>query len=123
MTPPNDELNQFIEKFIDQVIKDLKIAEITPEMDKNLRALVKERVEKRLMATVIESLADEEIDKLMEKIDKAGITENEEVEAFAEAVKKIPNFPEKVREALTQLHKELTEDAAELKKYSSGSAS
>lgn len=122
MTPQNqnDELNAFIEKYIDQLMKDLKLGDMTPQMEKDLRGLVRERVEKRLMAMIIQNLPDEEIDKIMEKLDKEGITETEEVEAFAQAVMKIPNFPDKFKQALLELHKELTEDAEELKKYASG---
>ncbi len=116
----NEELNQFIERYIDQVIKDLKLSKIDAKTEKDLRDMIKERVEKRLMAMIIQNLPDTEIDKIMEQIDKEGVTDAEEIEAFAQAVGKIPDFPEKFKAALKELHKELTEDAEELKKYASG---
>lgn len=113
----NEKLNEFINKFIEQVFKDLKLENVSAETEKALREMIKDRVEKRLMALIINSIPDQEFDKVIDRLDKKGITEDEEVEALSEAVLKIPDFAGKFRDALKELHKELTEDAEELRKY------
>ncbi|KKQ70882.1 MAG: hypothetical protein UT33_C0017G0003 [Candidatus Peregrinibacteria bacterium GW2011_GWC2_39_14] len=116
----NNELNAFIDKFISQVVADLKMDAMTPEFEKELREMIRDRVEKRLMSMIINNLPDEEFNVVIDKLEKAGITEDEEVQILSEAVLKIPDFAEKFKATLKELHAELTEDAAELRKRMSG---
>lgn len=119
-TNENNELNAFIEKFISQVIADLKMEAMTQEFEKELREMIRDRVEKRLISMIINSLPEDEFNTVIDKLDKENITEDEEVRILSDAVLKIPDFPERFKATLKELHKELTEDAEELKKHIQG---
>jgi|GEM_PF-5630134 len=112
----NDELNLFIDRYIDQVMKGLKLGNIDQKTDKTFREMIRDRTEKRIMRMIIENLSDSEADRVTRELDKTGITEDEEIEILMQAINTIPDFPDKLKDTLRELYQELVEDADELRK-------
>lgn len=103
--------NQPIDEAADKIIQDLGLDNINETTKQELVATIKDRVAKRVMATMVENLQPNDLEE-MNKMVESGKTEEEILQAMADG---IPDLQTKVNEALAALYDELMADVQAIK--------
>lgn len=112
-------LQTLLNQFVEEVLNTLPISEVTPEQREMMRELIINRVDKRLIALIIQELPEDEFQKILNGVEGKELNDDEEMSVIAGAIDHIPNFAEKLALALETLRTELTEDLVDLRNSSS----
>lgn len=115
----NISLEEILNNFVDELLGSLAFADITGEQRELMRELIVNRVDKRLIAMIIQELPEDQFNTILQGVDGKDLTDEDEMAVIAGAIDHIPNFGEKLGQALEALRSELTEDIVELKNSSS----
>lgn len=111
-------LQTLLNQFVEEVLNTLPITDVTPEQREMMKELVVNRVDKRLIALIIQELPEVEFQKILNGVEGKELNDDEEMAVIAGAIDHIPNFAEKLAQALETLRTELTEDIVDLKNSS-----
>lgn len=118
MKPQDLTLEQILNRFVDEVVHSLPLGDTTDEQKALIRELVINRVDKRLMALIIQELPEDEFQNILRNVEGKELSDEDEMQVMASAIDYIPDFGEKLIGALEMLRGELTEDFVELKNSS-----
>lgn len=111
-------LQHILNQFVDDVLVHLPFDDATPDQRELMRDLIINRVDKRLIALIIQELPEEEFQNILANVEGKELSDEEEMQVIAGAIDHIPNFGDKLANALDALKSELTEDIVDLKNSS-----
>lgn len=111
----NQEFQKLIQEFISGVIQKIKLTHMTPDEEEEMRGLILEKIDRRILAMVIDDLTDDQFEEFMGQLEERQLTPVEEEMLFSKAVEQIPDFPAKFISALSALEEELLQDAEQLR--------
>lgn len=110
-----DTFEKFVQDFITEVIAGMGFDNFTESEEDDLRRLIGNRVDKKIMGVILENLPEDKFKKLTKRLGEKNWTEEEQMTVFTDAAREIPDFETKLAEAFFALKKELLEDADELR--------
>lgn len=117
---PNDlSLQDILDTFVDELLASLPLNDVGAEQRELVRELIIGRVDKRLIALIIQELPEEQFQDILRNVEGKEFSDEEEMQIIAGAIDHIPNFPDKLAGALEELRTELSEDIVDLKNSSS----
>lgn len=122
MDNQNTSLQDILESFIDEVMLGIPLEGVSAEQREVIRELVSNRVDKRLMALILQELPEEHFQELLTTIGEKDLSAEEEMGIMGEAIDHVPDFLPKMVTALEELKTELTTDAIALSESSSPDA-
>lgn len=112
-------LQEILDTFVDNLLVSLPLNDVSSEQRELVRELIINRVDKRLIALIIQELPEEQFQNILKDVNGKDFSDEEEMTIIAGAIDKIPNFPDKLAGALEELRTELSEDIVDLKNSSS----
>lgn len=115
-------LQEILDTFVDNLLTSLPLNDVSSEQRELVRELIINRVDKRLIALIIQELPEEQFQNILKDVNGKDFSDEEEMTIIAGAIDKIPNFPDKLAGALEELRTELSEDIVDLKNSPSDNA-
>jgi hypothetical protein len=112
---PEQEFIQLLEGFLTETIAKINVDTSTPEKNQVLRELIKEKIDRRIHALIVDELPEEEFQQLVADLDGGNLTEDQEETLFAQAASQIPDFAEKFAEALQEVQTAILRDIDDLR--------
>lgn len=116
------QFHSLIQDFVTEVLQQLGLPLMTSEQEANLRELILEKIDRRIVALILDEMSDAHFEELMEKLSERPFTEEEEQMIFAQATERIRDFPKKFTGTLTALREEMMQDAQDLRNLILGKA-
>lgn len=114
----NQSLQDILNRFVDDVLAALPLSDPSDEQKNLIRQLIVSRVDKRLIALIIQELPEEQFQHILSGVEGKELSDEQEINIIAGAIDHIPEFAEKLALALETLRTELTEDIVQLKESS-----
>ncbi len=112
-------LQEILDTFVDNLLASLPLNDVSSEQRELVRELIINRVDKRLIALIIQELPEEQFQNILKDVNGKDFSDEEEMTIIAGAIDKIPDFADKLAGALEELRTELSEDIVDLKNSSS----
>ncbi len=111
-------LQDILTQYIEDVLAKLPISDVTDVQRELMRELIVSRVDKRILALIVQELPEDEFQKILGSVEGKELSDDQEMEVIVSAIDHIPEFGDKLGVALEALRAELTEDLTDLKNSS-----
>lgn len=124
ITPPEaaraeEDPSKAYDAFIDALIEDLGFNDLQDPQKTELVNAIRQRVETRVLRTLLTSLTQEQTDEINKEIDEKGLTEEAIIELLTQ---KAPNASATILSALDDLYQEMKQETDVIWKAAAGQA-
>ena len=111
----DEKTKQIIQSMASEIVSGLKLENLNDTTREELKNLIQTRIDNQILNTIMENLNEEDLTLLAVSLDVPDITDEQKADLFLEFAGRIPDFQQKLTEAIVKLVHSIKEDTEQFR--------